>query len=247
MNNYNYDDYSDEDVDNLKCYGSLLHQKGLNTVCEDFLAEMITNKTLSVNLFNDLAQKSLGMNIDMINLVEKALGMGLPTSEKDGLYCKSKKCQEKLKMLKVHLQLLYLSKTGKTPGIGTLLKYFTGVEKKENKKNLISFLKATTNFFPVDFECNSKSLGLKHGEIMIHEYLKRVSKLVGFSDQELVSIYDLPGMLTLVHSDKEGKLGPQSYLYSRCQNDINFKLTSLNDCYKWNSYAHGISGIIWLL
>ena len=240
MYNYDYYDHSYENVDNLKCYGS-------HTVCEDFLAEMIANKTLSVNLFNDLAQTSLGMNIDMIKLVEEALGMELPANENDDLHCKYKKCQGKLKMLKVYLQLLYLSKNGKTPGIGTLLKYFAGMEKKESGDNLISFLKATTDFFSADFDCNSKSLRLKNREIMIHEYLKRVSKLVGFSDEELVSIYDLPGMLTLVHSDKEGKLGPQSYLYSRCQNDINFKLTSLIDCYKWNSYAHGISGIIWLL
>ena len=231
---YNYYDYYQyyQDKDNLKCDGG--------NVCQDFLAEMMTNKTLSVKLFNDLAQTSLGMNTAMINLVEKAIGMELPKREKDGLYCKSIECQGKLKILNVYLSLLYLSKTGKTPRFGTLLKYFTGME---NKDNFISFFKATNDFFSEDFKCNSKYIGLKKGEIMLHEYLKRISKLVGFSDEELVSIYDLPGMLTSVQNDRKGKFGPQNYVYSRCQNDINFKATNLYECYgEWDMYANDVSG-----
>ena len=234
---YNYYDYYHyyEDKDNLKCDGG--------NVCQDFLAEMIANKTLSVNLLNDLAQTSLGMNTRMISLVEKAFGIELPKREKDGLYCKSMECQGELKILNVYLSLLYLSKNGKTPGFGTLLKYFTGMEREGGRDNFISFLKSTTDSYPVDFKCNSKSLGLKKGEIMIHEYMKGISKLVGFSDEELVSIYDLPGMLTLIQYDREGKLGPQSYVYSRCQNDVDFKETDLFNCYHdWNIYAHGVSG-----
>ena len=234
---YNYYDYYHyyEDKNNLKCDGG--------NVCQDFLAEMMTNKTLSVKLFNDLAQKSLGMNTKMINLVEKAIGMELPRREKDGLYCKSMECRGKLKIVNVYLTLLYLSKTGRTPGFGTLMKYFTGMEKKENKDNYISFLKETTDFFSGDFKCNSKSLGLKKDEIMIHDCMKRISKLVGFSDEETVSIYDLPGMLTLVQNDRKGKFGPQSYLYSRCQNDINFKAINLYECHGgWNIRAHNVSG-----
>ena len=59
---------------------------------------------------------------------------------------------------------------------------------------------------------------LKHYNI--HEYFQHLSKIVGFADNELVSLYDLPAMVaTLNHSkiSKTEKSFQQFFLYTKCQ------------------------------
>ena len=92
------------------------------------------------------------------------------------------------------------------------------------------------------FDC--AQLGVN--EMKIHSYLEKVSKAVGFTEEEMVSLYDLVGMLSTPH-DKVGKvvegmfhLGdlkfskflleklPQAFVYTKCKKFQ--KLTGTDFC-----------------
>ena len=59
---------------------------------------------------------------------------------------------------------------------------------------------------------------LKH--YSIHEYFQHLSKIVGFADSELVSLYDLPAILTTFNSSKFSKTEKsfqQFFVFTKCQ------------------------------
>ena len=83
----------------------------------------------------------------------------------------------------------------------------------------------------------------------MHGYFEQLSKIAGFSENELVSLYDLPALLAT--SNLSTLLAPsfsQAFLYSRCrgmseweQNEIR---RGIEDCsFSWNHFAKNPSGM----
>ena len=83
---------------------------------------------------------------------------------------------------------------------------------------------------------------LKPNEIKIQHYLKNLSKIVGFSEEETISLYDLVGILSSPTGDVKLKTDgiqeklPQSFLYTSCKIDgtLLLKDDGYNCCFeKW--------------
>ena len=80
----------------------------------------------------------------------------------------------------------------------------------------------------------------------IHEYFQNLSKIAGFGDNELVSLYDLPAMLTTFNSSKfsqTDKSFQQFFLYTKCQELSDWKhedmRRAMDSCiYKWKNLAN---------
>ena len=73
-------------------------------------------------------------------------------------------------------------------------------------------------------------------------YLKKISKIVGFDDLERVSLYDVPGILANVPSLDElmNPNLPNSFYFSRCESKTNFSLAE--ECARrWNEYLQNVT------
>ena len=203
----------------------------------NYLAEMMSQRKLSDKDLYDLAMKSLGrMDRELGEFLEKEIGINLPEYQEDDPYCKSKKCN--IRRLNVYLQLLYLIKSGQAPELGTFLKMLTKMDRKIANDDYPSF--KSSDFFDEDFSCYNGDNQLKENEIWLHKYFTNLSKTIGFDDQEAVSLYDVPGIVsTLSTLQIEDWFGPQNFIYSRCKDDEYLQPIKIVDCFNtWNVHLH---------
>ena len=80
---------------------------------------------------------------------------------------------------------------------------------------------------------------LKHYNI--HEYFQHLSKIVGFADNELVSLYDLPAMVATLNDSKISDT--QYFLHTKCQELSAWEISEirygLDSCIaKWKNLAN---------
>ena len=208
----------------------------------NYLAELMNQRKLSDKDLYDLAMKSLGrMDRELGKLIEKEIGIKLPGYQDVDPYCKSKRCKGNIRRLNVYLQLLYLIKSGQAPEMGTFLKMLTKMDRKMAYDDYPSF--KSSDFFDEDFSCYNGYNGdnhLKENELWLHQYFKNLSKIAGFEDKELVSLYDVPGMVSkLTKLQIEDWFGPQNFIYSRCKDDKHFQPIKIVDCFNtWNVHLH---------
>ena len=86
-------------------------------------------------------------------------------------------------------------------------------------------------------ECN-KLKTLSSNQAKIHEYLATLSRSYGFSESELISLYELPGMLAHnidYHDESDNLIGdtPQAFLYSTCK-------VIDKDVFRYYNYGHDV-------
>ena len=220
---------------------------------KNYLAEMMKQRKLSDRDLYDLAMKSFGrMDRELGDLIEKEIGIELPEFQEEDPYCKSKKCQSNIRRLNVYLQLIYLIKDGQAPDLGTALKSLTSMDRTSTHDEFPSF--KASNFYNEEFSCDEGNYRLKNNELWLHQYFTNLSKTAGFEDEELVSLYDVPGMVsTLTKLQREYLYGPQNFIYSRCTNDVHFELRNVIECFnKWRASLdntgmlmfHSISNVV---
>ena len=82
----------------------------------------------------------------------------------------------------------------------------------------------------------------------MHEYFEQLSKVAGFSEEELVSLYDLPAIVATLNISKlSAPSFPQLFLYSRCRgmSDSEPVVTwDSQDCLAtWNNFVLNPIGI----
>ena len=211
----------------------------------NYLAQMMKERKLSDKELYDLSITSLGrIDRELGELIEREIGIKLPEYQEDDPYCKSKRCKGNIRRLNVYLQLLALIKSGQAPELGTSLKMLTKMDRKSANDDYPSF--KSSDFFDEDFSCYKGENQLKENELWLHQYLTNLSKVVGFEDKELVSLYDVPGMVSkLTIRQIEDLFGPQNFIYSRCKDDEYFQPIKIVDCFNtWNVHLHNSGKIM---
>lgn len=191
-----------------------------DTIVQEMAWLMTKNKFTEKNLYKVILTNFGRGDTDVAlqTLVEKALNLTLnsDTSADRAESCKSNKCKQNIKKLEKYLQLLYLSTNGNMQGFGTALQTLISTKKPKKQNRFITF--ESTDFNEQDVDCHRGENRIKRGENYLHNYFMNLSKLMGFTDQEMVSLYDLPGMLSyLDRYHRERYHGPHAFLFTRCQ------------------------------
>ena len=183
------------------------------------------------------------VDVTLEGLVERELGLTLNSEETEGTSCSSKKCNEKIPEIEKFMQLLYWSTDGNQHPFGTALQRLINKEITKKDSQFVTF--ETAEFNDQDFDCHRGANGIKKGENVLHNYFRNISKLVGFGDQEMVSLYDLAGMLSdLDRYHRERRYGPQVFLFTRCQHqDFHDNPASkISKCFQdWDTFLFGTS------
>ena len=128
-------------------------------------------------------------------------------------------------------------------GFGTLLRNFIRLSNFDSfsfSKELLHIYINEVLFGKLEKICEN----LKPHEKQLHGTLANISQVVaGFQVNELMSAYDIPGILSDVTSEDELSVGslPKSFFHSRCQ--YGFENKDLRKCfYKWKKYVYGSGG-----
>ena len=183
--------------------------------------------------------------VTLLGLVEKDLNLTLNSdkSADRAESCKSKKCKQNIEKLEKYLQLLYLSTNGNMQEFGTALQTLINMKKPKKQSRFITFESA--DFNEQDVDCYRGPNRIKSGENYLHNYFRNLSKLMGFTDQELVSLYDLPGMLSyLDRYHRERYHGPHAFLFTRCQQkDFHDRpVAKFSKCFaEWDAFKYQTS------
>ena len=121
--------------------------------------------------------------------------------------CNTTKCKENAKDLDVAIRFLFImQKIEPQLRFGSLLASFAHItDKIYNLQNI---------FHWIDLDCKE----IETKKLKMHQYFEQISKIAGFSENELVSLYDLPAIIGNLNLTK--LLDPsfqQSFLFTRCR------------------------------
>ena len=140
-------------------------------------------------------------------------------------------------------------------GFGTLLRNFMELSSFDSfnaRKKLFDIHFDKVIFGNLENYCEH----LKQGENKLHEIFLELSQIMGFSNSEAMSLYEIPAMLVDPALDISGKdeliLGsmPKSFYFSRCKHG--FEYEDLANCvHAWYDYVANIyngtrSGLFYL-
>ena len=171
----------------------------------------------------------LPSSIITIKVIEDFFGANYTTDT--FLNCSSEVCQEYQKDAVRILIMMSLTREG-IP-FGSFITQFIHLK---NYKSFGSCRHDLCGYGDINIKCNI----LNEDEKILHEYFTILSKSFGFNDTELLSLYDLPGMLadkidyyptaSVNTASVDGKIEadfllgdiPQAYLYSDCEDRENF-------------------------
>ena len=143
--------------------------------------------------------------------------------------CNTTKCKENAKDLDVAIRFLFImQKIEPQLRFGSLLASFAHItDKIYNLQNI---------FHWIDLDCKE----IETKKLKMHQYFEQISKIAGFSENELVSLYDLPAIIG--NSNLTKLLDPsfqQSFLFTRCREisdwDPNEIRRSFQECF--DSYS----------
>ena len=125
----------------------------------------------------------------------------------DGLPRKLMPAKINAKDLDLAIRFLFImQKIEPQLGFGSLLASFAHItDKIYNLQNI---------FHWIDLDCKE----IETKKLKMHQYFEQISKIAGFSENELVSLYDLPAIIGNLNLTK--LLDPsfqQSFLFTRCR------------------------------
>ena len=128
----------------------------------------------------------------------------------------------------------YFMYSQSTIGLGTFLTNFANltnsrlsiIDKYWSTFDLDVLLELGSTFDP-KYDCDLSDM-----DKFLHSYFKDLSKAIGFTGNNSLSLFDIPSMLSLVKSEAEGGLGlllstKEAFLFSQCE-----KKTLLNSNFK---------------
>ena len=195
------------------------------------------NGTLSYDHMKQLAIKCFGKEIGNSN--------HLGDFTFNGNYKKLKfkeliSCGASKNCIKVEMMARFVIEVSNTYfGFGSFLRNFNGLSHFWSFSQVNSLLHAYDEdvFDLFSYDENLLCDSLQKEETTIHDYFKNVSLMVGFSDDDKVDLYDLPGVVSTLNRSP-GNYDPlileikmtQALFYSRCAENFDLLMENASDC-----------------
>ena len=179
------------------------------------VGELVANKVMSNKQLMNFPIDSFAKTLDYYYVLDTHWKEGNFSSWHEYGYgdCSSKKCKNN-KLVKVLVKLLSVMSQAKIGQFGNFLSYFLSkVKLDQNMDNTFKHGKMEGKTYWQSF-CE-----MGKNEKFVHMLFTNMSKLVGFDDNELVSLYDLPSMLSNANDDSIYQF-QQNFLYSICQDSV---------------------------
>ena len=185
-----------------------------NKVCE-----LVKDKTMSINELKNLPIEYFAKSTQFTWILDHHWKRNFTEFYDDwiGNECSSNECRNKL--VPVLVRLLHVMTSNEIGNFGVFLSYFLNkikLDDKESDKNTLKHGKIEENSL-----YGICSIG--KNEEFIQEYFTNLSKLVGLEDNEAVTLYDIPSMLSNANYESVS-LFQHNLLYSRCKDTENAEM-----------------------
>ena len=201
-----YEGIDDYAIDDIPTFESIANKVG----------ELVANKVMNTKQLMDFSIDSFAKTLEYYYVLDTHWKEGNFSSWDEYGYgdCSSKKCKNN-KLVKVLVKLLSVMGRAEIGPFGNFLSYFLSKVKLDKKlENTFKYGKMDSKTFWKSFCTMGKN------EKFVHMLFTNMSKLVGFDENELVSLYDLPSMLSNAN-DKSTYKFQHNFLYSTCQDSVN--------------------------
>ena len=180
------------------------------------VGELVANKIMNINQIMNFPIDNFATN----ELYSDILDMNWKEGSFENWHlsgygdCSSKNCKKKMKLIHVYVKMLEVMSFVHMGPFGNFLSYFL---------NKIKLDKKLDNTFKYGKRANNQNwdhfCSLEKNEKFVQMYFTNLSKSIGFEENELVSLYDLPSMLSNAN-DEDMFNFHQNFLYSTCQDPV---------------------------